>query len=144
MFKRTIAAVMILAVTLCLNFVAEAKQNFGNGNGRDDFHSGSFTPSDTNAPTARVFDNGAPNDTGDQWLIYWYACGTDIESGRILFGPGTDLATNKIVLAEPTRRTGDVTRCIRELERADLSSGKVTVLMQAGGTMVWGHEKFRS
>ena len=64
MFKRTVAAIMILAVTLCLSFGAEAKQDFGNGNGRDDFHSGSFTPSDTNAPTARVFDNSAPSDKG--------------------------------------------------------------------------------
>lgn len=120
MIQRALTAVMILAAILCLTFSSEAaERKYGNGNGRP--------------------EKDSPN-----WIIYWYACGTDIESGRILFDPGTDLLANKIVLAEPTRRTGDVTRCIRELERADISSGKVKVIMQAGGTMVWGHEKLRS
>lgn len=58
----------------------------------------------------------------DEWLIYWYVCGTDIESGRL--------------------PPGDVTRCINEVERANLSSGKVKIFMQAGGTTQWGHPNF--
>lgn len=80
-----------------------------------------------------------------QWLIYWYVCGTDIETTRIAFGSDTDLMSddpNALRLAEPDRRPGDATFSIKEVERADLSSD-VRIFMQAGGTYVWGHEKFR-
>lgn len=56
----------------------------------------------------------------DKWLIYWYVCGTDIESQRSY---------------------GDVRRCIEEVEKANLSAN-VKILMQAGGTTVWKHPKF--
>lgn len=78
----------------------------------------------------------------DKWLIYWYVCGTDIETTRIAFSPGTDLMSGKIVLAEPDRAPGDATRCINEVEKANLSSN-VRIFMQAGGTYIWGHPKFR-
>lgn len=58
MFKRTIAAVTILAAILCLGGNAKAVK-----------------------PT--------------QWLIYWYVCGTDIETTRIDFGIGKGIAYYK-------------------------------------------------
>ena len=80
-----------------------------------------------------------------QWIIYWYVCGTDIETTRIALDPKTDLMSddpNALILADPNRSPGDATRCIMEVERADLSPD-VKIFMQAGGTYVWGHEKFR-
>lgn len=65
----------------------------------------------------------------DKWLIYWYVCGTDIESNRI--NPSD------------SRRPGDVTRCINELETANWTSPNVEIFMQAGGTEKWGHSKFK-
>lgn len=79
--------------------------------------------------------------SNDKWLIYWYVCGTDIETNRILFSPQTNFDTNQILLQNELE-PGDATLCIREVEAADLSSDKVKVLMQAGGTTIWGHEKF--
>lgn len=82
----------------------------------------------------------------DQWLIYRYVCGTDIESTRIAFAPETNLMSddpNALILAEPDRCPGDATRCIMEVERASLSPN-VKIFMQAGGTYVWGHPKFRN
>ncbi|MBR6887991.1 MAG: hypothetical protein IKN16_06045 [Selenomonadaceae bacterium] len=82
----------------------------------------------------------------DNWLIYWYVCGTDIETTRIAFGAGTDLMSNDpkaLILAEPDREPGDATRCIKEVERATLSPN-VKIFMQAGGTYIWGHEKLRN
>lgn len=107
MFKRTIAAIMILAAVLCLAVKVDAAK-----------------------PT--------------QWLIYWYVCGTDIETTRIDFGTGTNLMSdnpNAIKLAEPDRHPGDATRSIKEVEKAELSPN-VKIFMQAGGTYVWGHPKF--
>ena len=72
-------------------------------------------------------------------------CGTNIETTNIALKLGTDLKsddTNAIILAEPDRNPGDVTRCIKEVEKANLSSN-VRVFMQAGGTYIWGHERFR-
>lgn len=80
-----------------------------------------------------------------QWLIYWYVCGTDIETTRIAFGAGTELMSddpNKLILNEPNRKPGDASRCIREVDKATLSPN-VKIFMQAGGTYIWGHEKFR-
>lgn len=108
MFKRTIAALAILAATLCLAVHVDAAK-----------------------PT--------------QWLIYWYVCGTDIETTRIAFGTGTDLMSddpNSLKLAEPDRKPGDATISIKEVEKANLSPN-VRIFMQAGGTYIWGHEKFR-
>ena len=85
----------------------------------------------------------AANSKDDNWLIYWYVCGTDIETTRIDFKNGsTDLMSGKIGLAEPDRNPGDASRCIREVEKAELSPN-VKIFMQAGGAYVWGHEKFR-
>ena len=96
--------------------------------------------------TAAIFSTvSAESAKSDQWLIYWYVCGTDIETTRIAFEASTDLMsndTNKLVLAEPDRRPGDATRSIKEVEKADLSPN-VKIFMQAGGTYIWGHEKFR-
>ena len=81
----------------------------------------------------------------DQWLIYWYVCGTDIESTRIAFHPDADLMSDDpkaFILAEPDRYPGDVSRCISAVDNAELSPN-VKIFMQAGGTYVWGHEKFR-
>lgn len=80
----------------------------------------------------------------EQWIIYWYACGTDIETTRIAFGPETDLMTGEpFVLAEANRYPGDVSRSIAEIDKAELSSPNVKIFMQAGGTFIWAHEKFR-
>ncbi len=79
------------------------------------------------------------------WLIYWYVCGTDIETSHILFKAGTDLNSddpNALILADPEHNPGCATRSIRKVEAATLSPN-VKVFMQAGGTYVWGHEKFR-
>ena len=93
--------------------------------------------------TATIFSTvSAESAKSDQWLIYWYVCGTDIETTRIAFKNGTDLMTGEIGLAEPDREPGDATRCIKEVEKAELSPN-VKIFMQAGGTYVWGHEKFR-
>lgn len=108
MFKRTIAALTILAATLCLAVHVDAAK-----------------------PT--------------QWLIYWYVCGTDIETTRIAFGTGTDLMSddpNALILAEPDRQPGDATISIKEVDKATLSPD-VRIFLQAGGTYIWGHEKFR-
>ncbi len=59
----------------------------------------------------------------DKWLVYWYVCGTDIESQRT---------------------PGDVNRCIREIENADFASGNVQIFMQAGGTTKWKHPAFEA
>ena len=80
-----------------------------------------------------------------QWLIYWYVCGTDIETTRIAFTSGTDLMSddpNMLGLADPDKHPGDATRCINEVENAELSPD-VKIFMQAGGTYLWGHKKFR-
>ncbi len=71
------------------------------------------------------------NTDGDNWLIYWYVCGTDIETGT-----PNRLKTDR-------ENPGNITTCIEEVEKADLSSGKVKILMQAGGTSNWTHEKFK-
>ena len=79
-----------------------------------------------------------------QWLIYWYVCGTDIETTRIAFKNGTDLMSDNpkaLILDEPDRQPGDATRSIKEVEKANLSPD-VKIFMQAGGTYIWGHEKF--
>lgn len=81
----------------------------------------------------------------DNWLIYWYVCGTDIETTRIIFNPSSDLMSDDpsdLILADPDRRPGDATLCINEVERANLSPD-IKIFMQAGGTYVWGHRSFR-
>lgn len=108
MFKRTIAAVMILAAMMCLTVTADAAKS-------------------------------------DKWIVYWYVCGTDIETTRIALHPYSDLMSddpNALILADPDRSPGDATRCIQEVEAANLSP-EVKIFMQAGGTYVWGHKKFR-
>lgn len=49
---------------------------------------------------------------------------------------------NDLMLAEPDRHPGDITRCIKNVEKAELSPN-VKVFMQAGGTYIWGHKNFR-
>ena len=97
------------------------------------------------AVTFFLLINSAAAEKSDKWLIYWYVCGTDIESCNIAFGNGTNLMSddpNDLKLAEPDRNPGDATRCIKEVEKAELSPN-VKIFMQAGGTYVWGHPKFR-
>ena len=141
MLKRTSVAVMIVAAIFCLavgNASARTPDDFGNGDGRPEkIYRHDFPKPPAPQPTPSK-DTGSPN---DNWLIYWYVCGTDIETERIHFKRGTNLEANQIVIGDE-RNPGDATRCIREIERATLSP-KVTVFMQAGGTFVWGHEKFR-
>ena len=79
---------------------------------------------------------------GNNRIIYWYICGTDIETTRIQFNNATDLMSDKLGLYSPDKYPGDATRCIKEAENARLSSN-LKIFMQAGGTYVWGHEKFR-
>ena len=81
----------------------------------------------------------------DKWLIYWYVCGTDIESCHISFDPNTDLMSdnpNDLILSDPDRNPGSATRSIKEVENAAISPN-VKIFMQAGGTYIWGHPKFR-
>ncbi len=55
--------------------------------------------------TAVTADAAAP-----KWLIYWYVCGTDIETTRIAFDNATDLMSddpNAIILTEPDSRRRD-------------------------------------
>ena len=109
MFKRTVAAVMILAAILCLTVKVDAAKS-------------------------------------DNWLIYWYVCGTDIETNHISFKAGTNLLSdnpNDLILADPENNAGCSTRSIHEVEKATLSPN-VKIFMQAGGAYVWGHEKFRA
>lgn len=69
---------------------------------------------------------------GDNWLIYWYVCGTDLETGT----PN--------LLETERDMPGHMTRCINEIEQADISSGKVKIFMQAGGTSNWQHPNFKN
>lgn len=81
----------------------------------------------------------------DQWLVYWYVCATDIETTNIAFDPNTDLMSDDpsdLILAEPDMYPGYKTGAIKEVEKAELSPN-VKIFMQAGGTYVWGHPKFR-
>lgn len=118
MFKRTLAAMIILAVMLCPKFVAEAQRNIGDGNG-------------SNFGGVYETDN-APSVKGNNWFIYWYVCGTDLETGEPnLLGNNRDMPVH-------------ITRCINEIEQADISSGKVKIFMQASGTSKWQHPKFKN
>lgn len=145
------------AVVADFNYVAADVGNVGNGNGREggSFHervwattpelpkSEPSKPPTPEPPTPEQINR--PSETysaDDEWLIYWYACGTDIETKRIYFGKGTNLETNQIVIGDE-KCPGDVTRCIREIEAADFAPN-VKVLVQAGGTYIWGHEAFRA
>ena len=120
-----------------LEFMTRSVDNIGNGNGRDnDFHG-----IETTRQTPQKSDTYSD---GDNWLIYWYVCGSNIESERIKWDrTASDFERGKIVVADKYY-PGDITLCIREVERANLSSGKVKILMQAGGTYLWGHKKFQT
>lgn len=98
---------------LCSLFTVEAADRETYGNGHEDFHKPIWTVPDSTKT--------APAQKDKEWLIYWYVCGTDIESDR---------------------EYGDVTRCIKEIEAANISSGNVKILMQAGGTQTWKHPSF--
>ncbi|MBR0288724.1 MAG: hypothetical protein IJQ82_07075 [Selenomonadaceae bacterium] len=81
----------------------------------------------------------------DQWIIYWYVCGTDIETTRIALHPDTDLMSDDpkaLILVNPEVSPGDASLCFNEVDKASLSPN-VKIFLQAGGTYVWGHEKFR-
>lgn len=126
LFKRTFVAITILLITLCLTFDAEAKREPGNGGGRPEEFYSPFEP------TPDKHDKYISQQNGDNWLIYWYVCGTDLETGMPnLLGTTRDMP-------------GHMTRCINEIEQADISSGKVKILMQAGGTSHWQHSRFKS
>lgn len=61
-----------------------------------------------------------PSTGGDKWLIYWYVCGTDIETNY-----------------------GNMTRSIQEVESSNLNGNNVKILMQLGGTENWHHLHFQ-
>lgn len=89
------------------------------------------------------FTVGGEAASKNNWLIYWYVCGTDIETTRIHFSNGTNLMSDRLWLYDPDNYPGDATRCIKEVENANISPN-VKIFMQAGGTYIWGHEKFRN
>ena len=87
MFKRTIAAIMILAATLC--------------------------------PAVKV-DAAERHKQDDTWLVYWYICGTDLESD-----------------------SHSATADIGEMQHVKLPPN-VKVLIYAGGTTKWHHPTIKS
>lgn len=121
-----------------LNYKARNVDSIGNGEGR---------------PTVQVYSTDSASENSNKtsrkpksnkWLIYWYVCGTDIESARIEWDEtASDFENGKVVVPKDSLKPGDITLCIREIEKADFSSGKVTMLVQAGGTYLWGHESFQ-
>lgn len=121
MFKRTSVAVMIVAAIFCLvvgNASARTPDDFGNGDGRSEkIYRHDFPKPIAPQPTPSK-DTDSPN---DNWLIYWYVCGSDIETGH----------------------NGNATRNIRELERLKNLPDNVTVLVQTGGATDWHHDKFK-
>lgn len=110
MLKRFIVVVMILAFTVSLSSGAEAAREIGNGNGREDFHSKNFNPL---APHSEI--------KGEDWLIYWYICGTDLESGD-----------------ENGKGGGHATNDIYEVTEVKLPPN-VRILIQTGTTSNWHH-----
>ena len=93
MIKRHVFVIVILMITLCLTFGAEAMREPGNGSGE--------------RPEKIRSDN---------WLIYWYICGTNLES-----------------------KDGEATKDIAEMERVKLPPN-VKILIQTGTTSKWNHE----
>lgn len=130
----------ILKNFLATNFVIDA--NDGQKE-TEQFFGFVFAPGNGVSEKIPEIKNLENSNKDDEWLIYWYACGTDIETTRIVFNPNSNVAANQIIIGDK-RCPGDITRAIHEIERADISSDKVKVLMQAGGTYVWGHEKFQN
>ena len=139
MFQRMIVAMMIFVAMLCLTNDTYAERNDrGNGTGQDFFLD---LRKNAQASQPKLRDKFADTySKDDKWLIYWYVCGTDIESSRIAFKTIDDL--RQFIIGDE-RFPGDVTRCIREVERAAFPNDNVKIFMQAGGTNIWGHEKFR-
>lgn len=81
MFKRTSVAVMIVAAIFCLvvgNASARTPDDFGNGDGRSEkIYRHDFPKPPASQPDTPT-DTGSPD---DNWLVYWYVCGTEIETG---------------------------------------------------------------
>ena len=139
MFQRIIVATMIFMATLCLmTDTSAAREDIGNGSGQDFFRDQKINSSLLQPKPRDKFSDTYGKD--DKWLIYWYVCGTDIESSRIAFKTINDL--RQFIIGDE-RLPGDITRCIREVERATFPNDNVKIFMQAGGTNIWGHEKFR-
>ncbi len=139
MFQRMIVAMMIFVAMLCLTTDTYAARNdIGNGNGQDYFRDQKINLLPSQPKLRDKFPDTYGKD--DKWLIYWYVCGTDIESSRIAFNSIKD---SRLIIGDE-RFPGDVTRCIREVERATFPNDNVKIFMQAGGTNIWGHEKFQS
>ena len=72
---------------------------------------------ETKPPAPRFADTFNPN---DNWLIYWYVCGSDLESGG-----------------------GAATSDINEMLQAQLPAN-VKILIQAGGTTEWKNPVIKS
>lgn len=127
MFKRTIVAVITFAALLCSLLTVEAAnmESYGNGNGREDFHQPVWKVPDVPTPV-QPQPKPEPADNqrvGDNWLIYYYACGTDIERGGTSNNP----------------EGGWISKDIEEMQAVKLPPN-VTVLIQAGTTSKWHHK----
>lgn len=111
MFKRFMSAVMIVTAMLCFTFNAEAVREPGNGEGRPEkFQSIEFKPqSHLDKPVKETYN------VNDEWLIYWYICGTNLETNG-------KQATNDI----------------EEAIKVQLPSN-VKILIQTGTTSKWHH-----
>jgi len=72
-------------------------------------------------PDSEFGENYNPNDT---WAIYWYICGSALESGR----PGTGGAGNVA--------GGKASDDLSELLQVSLPKN-VTVVIETGGTKIW-------
>lgn len=95
MFKRMIAAIIILAVILCPKLYAEAARNVSNDNRREN---------------ESVYKVDTPSVKGDNWLIYWYVCGSNIESTRIAWDRAASDFENGKVVVKDDQAPGDITR----------------------------------
>ena len=102
--KRWLAA--LLVATLCISFAACS----GGGDYEDD----SPSASGTGTQTTQSFD---PNDT---WAIYWYLCGSDLES-----------------------EYGAATADLQEMMEVALPDN-ITVVIQTGGAAQWQNDLIRS
>ena len=120
---------------LATNFVIEIND------GQEQFEQffGFVTAPIDETPQKEISDTYGKN---DKWLIYWYVCGTDIETNRMFFTQDTNFETGRIVIGNQDN-PGDVTLCIREVEKANISDN-VEIFAQFGGTLLWGHEKFQN
>jgi len=108
MQKRHIALILALAVCAALLLTACAARPASSNVYRS-------------APDSKFGENYNPNDT---WAIYWYICGSALETGH----PGTD--------GDGNVSGGKASEDLGELMQVSLPKN-VTVVIETGGTKIW-------